>query len=110
MFGAAAMSCSSLFVVSNALRLRHFGRKKAQEAQKSQKIEEKGDKTMVIEIKGMMCMHCVAHVEKALKAVPGVTEVKVDLQAGNATVSGNATAEALTAAITDEGYEVVSVK
>ena len=110
MLGAAAMSCSSLFVVSNALRLRHFGRKGAKETQKVPKIEEKGDRTMVIEIKGMMCMHCVAHVKKALKAVPGVTEVKVDLQAGTATVGGNAAAEALTAAVTDAGYEVVSVK
>ena len=104
MLGAAAMSCSSLFVVSNALRLRHFDKKHLKPKKK-----DKGEKIMTITIKGMMCMHCVAHVEKALSAVAGVTEVKVDLGAGTATVSGTASADALRAAVTAEGYEVVSV-
>ena len=64
---------------------------------------------MTIKIKGMMCMHCVAHVEKALNAVAGVTEVKVSLENGTATVSGTASADALTAAIVDAGYEVVEI-
>lgn len=63
----------------------------------------------VISIRGMMCMHCVAHVEKALKAVPGVQAVTVDLLGNCATVDYEEPAElsALEKAITDEGYEVV---
>ncbi len=100
MFGAAAMSVSSLFVVSNALRLRRFG---------NIKRSKKGDKKMVLKINGMMCMHCVAHVKKALEAVNGVTSVEVDLAAGTATVAGTADSDALRAAVVDAGYEIVSV-
>lgn len=63
----------------------------------------------VIKIDGMMCMHCVAHVEKALKAVSGVATVEVDLAGGCATVDyeAPATLSALEKAIINEGYEVV---
>ena len=64
---------------------------------------------MVISIKGMMCMHCVAHVEKAIASVEGVAEFKVSLESASATVSGTASAETLKKAITDAGYEVVSI-
>lgn len=56
-------------------------------------------------IKGMMCSHCQARVERALKAVPGVTAVTVDLAAGTAEVEGTAAAAALCQAVTDAGYE-----
>ena len=62
-----------------------------------------------IYIKGMMCAHCQAHVEKALNALPGVTAT-VNLEAGTATVQGDASNEALTKAVTDAGYEVVEIK
>lgn len=58
-------------------------------------------------IKGMMCKHCQARVEKALKAVPGVDTVTVDLQAGTAAVEGSAAVDALRQAVIDAGYEVV---
>lgn len=66
-------------------------------------------KTLVVE--GMMCVHCQARVEKALAGVPGVSAAVVNLEAKTATVTADesVTAEALTAAVTDAGYEVTSV-
>lgn len=63
-------------------------------------------KKMVIE--GMMCQHCVAHVRDALNKLPGVT-AEVDLDSKTATVTGEASDEALTAAVTEAGYQVVSI-
>ena len=136
MFGAAAMSLSSVCVVSNALRLRWV---KLHDVKKTQ-IEpyqdvaastiadinqhnaldnnikstnnDKGESTMTttISIEGMMCAHCQAHVEKALKEVAGVTEVTVSLENKNAVVTGDASVEALKQAVVDAGYEVTDVK
>ena len=61
----------------------------------------------VLKVEGMMCTHCKAAVEKACKAVPGVTAVVVDLKGKSATVTGNADINALKKAIVDEGFEVV---
>lgn len=136
MFGAAAMSLSSVCVVSNALRLRWV---KLHDVKKTQ-IEpyqdvaastiadinqhnaldnnikstnnDKGESTMTttISIEGMMCAHCQAHVEKALKEVAGVTEVTVSLENKNAVVTGDASVETLKQAVVDAGYEVTDVK
>ena len=58
-------------------------------------------------IEGMTCASCVARVERALRKVPGVSEVSVNLATEAATVTGTALArEALVKAITDAGYEV----
>ena len=66
-------------------------------------------KSIVIE--GMHCMHCSGAVEKALRAVPGVREVSVDLASKTATVEAEGVSDAdLSKAVTDAGYEVVSVK
>ena len=62
---------------------------------------------MTLKIEGMMCKHCQARVEKALKAVAGVESVEVDLEAKTAEVTGSASAEALKQAVTDAGYQVV---
>ncbi len=131
MLGALAMSFSSVFVVSNALRLRWFKAKhtasaapKTVSSPSDRGVEiaskeimasnEKGETNMekVISIEGMACMHCVNHVQQALSAVPGVKEAKVDLESKSATVSvdGNVTDAALKAAVDEAGYQAVSIR
>lgn len=74
---------------------------------------EKGDKSMqkTLNITGMMCNHCVAHVKKALESVDGVSSVNVSLENNNATVTLSHPVDdaTLAKAVTDEGYEVTSI-
>lgn len=131
MLAAAAMSLSSVCVVSNALRLRswkgaptdnHVSLDKSADltdndtvhtdhtntaASAAQQEEPTMQKTLTIE--GMMCAHCAAHVEKALNALPGVTAV-VDLAAKTAVVTGDADNEALKKAVDDAGYQVTDIR
>ncbi len=102
MIGAAAMSVSSVFVVTNALRLRRYKGERIQIP-----VQEVKEMSVVIKVEGMMCPHCKAAVEKACKAVSGTVDAVVDLQAKNVTVTGDASVEALQRAIVDAGYEVV---
>ena len=121
MIAAAAMSLSSVCVVSNALRLRGWrSRRKKAAAPVAKAAPQVYDRTetnskeaddmdkKTITIKGMMCAHCVSHVEKALTAL-GV-QADVDLASGTAVVTGRADDEALRKAVTDAGYEVVDIK
>ena len=65
---------------------------------------------VTLNIEGMMCQHCVAHVTKALEGVPGAETVAVSLENNNAVVTGNADREALAAAVADAGYQVTSME
>lgn len=102
------MSFSSLFVVSNALRLRFFKPKSDKNVNKK---EEDIKMTKTIKIKGMMCSHCTGRVEQALNALDGV-EATVTLDNGGqavVTMADGVAVETLTKTVTDAGYEVVSV-
>ncbi|MGN0628871.1 MAG: heavy metal translocating P-type ATPase [Oscillospiraceae bacterium] len=111
MFASAAMSLSSVSVVTNALRLRRVKLDLGESKNIKNKTEKEIPKTMkaVIKIDGMMCMHCVSHVESAIKGVAGVTSVKVSLEEKNACVEYEAPAElsALEAAVENAGYKIV---
>ena len=118
MFGAAAMSLSSFFVVMNALRLRFFHpvkrlpEEEAIEEPKKTTQKSKEEKNMItMKINGMMCAHCQAAVTKALNAVPGVkAEVSLEDKAAYIEAAADVDREALKKAVTDAGYEVVSVE
>lgn len=122
MIGAAAMSLSSVCVVTNALRLKLFKADNNCDIDETEVNEEinivsnneyKGESNMKKEmiIEGMSCMHCSGRVEKALNGIDGVS-AKVDLEKKTAYIDldKEVSDAELTQAVTDAGYDVVSVK
>ena len=115
MFGAAAMSLSSFCVVTNALRLNFFKPEKSDHTA-NLKDHMKGTvnpmANVTLEIKGMMCPHCEAHVRKALEGMEGVTVLSVSHEANKAEVQTASAVDeaAFRQVITDAGYELTAVR
>ncbi len=122
MVAAAAMSVSSICVVTNALRL-NFIKLYDPSADKTRTdtkkvdlsvLDFKEEKRMTVNmtIEGMMCAHCQAAVKKALEAVDGVTEANVSFETGTAqvTLSKETDKALLKAAVEQKDYKVINIE
>ncbi len=117
MFGAFAMSLSSVCVVSNALRLKLFkayDKNIINEENFENEFEEGEDEEMkkIVRVDGMNCSHCQAKVESALSALDGVSEAKVNLKKKIAvvTLEKEVNDDTLLKAVNDAGFTGVSVE
>ena len=117
MFAAAAMSLSSVCVVSNALRLKFFKvNRHSNDANDAgliiKDVEDEIMKNSIIKIKGMMCEHCEMQVTKALNKLDGVEVKTVNHKTGEAEIllTQEVSPELLKSTIEDADYEVVSIE
>ena len=115
MFGTIAMSLSSICVVSNALRLRRFKPKEISQISPeiinytTTTLEKDSFNTKTVNIKGMMCEHCVARVKTALEALTD-NPVTVDLQNNNALIDESVDDKSIKQAVENSGYKVTSIQ
>ena len=112
MYGAAAMSLSSFFVVSNALRLNFVNIRDARHDRKIPHPPESPAIQWTMELEGMMCEHCEATVKKALEGVPGVREALPDYKTGRVqlTLHFEPDEQALKAAVEKEEYPLIRLE
>lgn len=107
MIGSLAMSCSSVFVVCNALTINFFKVEKVDKNSTNVKLDVK---TLTLNVKGMMCEHCVKHVKDACEKVSGVSAAIPSLDNNNVVIEyvGKLNLELVIENITKAGYEVIN--